>query len=97
MFNIAEVRHINDGTVNKNRVILTDNNGQSLTLYFSYETIIAFRFNGQTFCSTNDWSKTTGKYLDEIEPDKANRIPHSELLNKLNNALTDHRPTPNSL
>lgn len=55
-------------------------------LYFSYETLIAF-YDGQTlYVSQNEWSKTTGKHLNDIDGgDKKNRIPHDELLRITNN------------
>ena len=43
--------------------------------WFSYETIVAYKSpNGQTVCSANKWTKTTGKHLNEIEPDKTKRL-----------------------
>ena len=79
----------NDGTVNKNRVILTNNNGQWIQLYFSYETIIAFiKQDGEIVCRQNDWSTTTGKYLNEIQPDKSKRITGEEFENKVSELLS---------
>lgn len=65
----------NLGTVNKNKVIITRGNKQ-VDLYFSYETLIAVN----DFVSVNDWSMTTGKFLNELELDKNKRIPHAEIL-----------------
>jgi hypothetical protein len=43
--------------------------------WFSYETLIAFRFeNGFRVVSENCWSQTTGKHLNAIEPDKSKRV-----------------------
>jgi len=53
-------------------------------LYYSYRTLIAFRHNGTLYCSNNNWSKTTGTFLNKIQPDKTKRIPHNELIEKLN-------------
>lgn len=78
----------NDGTINKNRVIL-ETDKTYITLYFSYETIIGFVYNGQKVVSQNNWSVTTGKYLNEIEPDKNKRIPHTEVLQKLGEILNN--------
>lgn len=47
-----------------------------LTLYFSYETLIAFdhRRTGLVI-RENDWGPTTGKHLNAIDDDKSRRIP----------------------
>lgn len=52
---------------------------ENLTLYYSYETIIAF-WSPQTGLKIrkNDWSSTTGKHLNEIEPDKSKRMDGEE-------------------
>ena len=73
-----ELRNL--GTVNKNRVSIIKNNGQRVDLYFSYETIIAVIGSEGIKVSQNEWSKTTGKLLNELMPDKHRRIPHSEVL-----------------
>jgi hypothetical protein len=65
----------NLGTVNKNMVILSKGDHQ-ISLYFSYETLVGI--NG--IISVNDWSKTTGKLLNELQPDKSLRLPHDEVL-----------------
>jgi hypothetical protein len=55
---------------NFNRVFVND-----FCFWFSYETIVAYRSpNGQIVCSENKWTKTTGKHLNEIEPNKDKRI-----------------------
>ena len=60
----------NQGTVNKNIVYIGD-----LALYFSYETIVAFSTpDAGLVCRQNNWSTTTGKFLNEICPDKKARI-----------------------
>ncbi len=66
----------NLGTVNKNTIILTDEKGwKKLQLWFSYETCVAF---DHASCGLkvrqNDWSVTTGKLLNELEPDKSKRV-----------------------
>ena len=45
-------------------------------LYFSYKTLVGV--NG--LCCVNNWSNTTGKLLNEINPDKSKRVEHDELL-----------------
>ena len=39
----------------------------NLTLWFSYETIIAFQTGGKRFVCENVWSPTTGKHLSRID------------------------------
>ena len=59
------VEHRNWGTINKNQVIISTEKG-SVGLYFSYDTIVAV----SNFCSENNWGSTTGKFLNELQPDK---------------------------
>lgn len=59
----------NLGTVNKNKVQLGE-----LTIWFSYETPVGYRLFGRTVVRENDWGVTTGKLLNELEPDKKRRI-----------------------
>lgn len=47
-----------------------------LTLWFSYETIVAFMFKGDFHISENVWSNTTGKHLNYIDPNKDIRENH---------------------
>ncbi len=65
----------NLGTTNKNRVTISTNKG-SVDLYFSYKTLVGV----DGVCSVNDWGNTTGKLLNEINPDKSERVAHSEVL-----------------
>ena len=46
-----------------------------MTVWFSYKTPVAFE-TAQTglVCRENDWSATTGKHLNWIEPDKSRRV-----------------------
>ena len=55
----------------------------TLKLYFSYDTPVAFAKNGRRYVSENVWSRTTGKYLNILEPDKSNRLEHSVFLKLL--------------
>lgn len=74
----------NLGTVNKNRV-----NIGNLSLWFSYETIVAFDHPLTSFiCSENVWSKTTGKLLNEICPNKKERMEHDRFVLRLNDLMT---------
>lgn len=67
----------NLGTVNKNRITLSKQE-KSLDIYFSYETPVCYKLWGcgefQTATRQNDWSTTTGKLLNECEPDKSKRV-----------------------
>ena len=65
----------------------------SLTLYFSYETIIAFRTCGRLICSENVWSTTTGRHLNRIEPDKKQRVSHKGFEAALIKILKHHKLT----
>lgn len=49
-----------------------------ITEYYSYNTLVAFRFKGKIYCRKNDWSVTTGKFLNQIEPDKSRRFTKEE-------------------
>ena len=53
-------------------------------LYFSYETCVAFRGeDGKLIVSENVWSKTTGKFLNELQPDKTVRLDYEAFSKKL--------------
>lgn len=65
----------NLGTVNKNEVIISTPKG-SVNLYFSYETLVGV----DNTISENIWSKTTGKFLNELQPDKSKRVPYEEVV-----------------
>lgn len=66
----------------------------NLTIYFSYETIIGFKYSphmlNEKYCrmtSKNEWSKTTGTHLNNLEADHKLRVPHAEMMSKLNEIL----------
>lgn len=51
----------------------------TLTLWFSYETIIAFQSEGNRVVCENVWSKTTGKHLKSIDGgDRKARVSEAE-------------------
>ena len=61
-----------------------------LTLWFSYETIVAFMHMGVKKVTENVWGTTTGRHLNAIQPNKKLRMDHNKfvqeidlLLNKL--------------
>lgn len=72
----------NEGTINKNSVVIG-----RLKLFFSYKTIVAFSNDTGFYCSENIWSRTTGKFLGELEADKNKRLPNDLFMFKLNQAL----------
>lgn len=72
----------NLGTVNKNAVTIATDKGQ-VDLYFSYSTLVAV--NGTV--SKNIWSVTTGKLLNELQPNKKARVDHEVVLKTAANRL----------
>ena len=62
----------------------------SLTLYFSYRTVIAFSDGADFAICQNRWGPTTGKHLNWVNPDKSLRISGSEFLARLDAALERH-------
>ena len=77
-----KIEHRNLGTINKNAVFVSTNKG-SVSLYFSYKTLIAVN----NVVSKNIWSRTTGKFLNELEPDKSRRVEHKEVLREAQKQL----------
>ena len=74
-----DIEFENMGTVNKNRVDIGN-----LTLWFSYKTCVAVRDETGLYCIENLWGPTTGKLLNQICPDKSQRLSHDEFKTKLN-------------
>ncbi|GAG12601.1 unnamed protein product [marine sediment metagenome] len=60
----------------------------SITLYYSYKTIVAYSdfTDGLTVCD-NVWSTTTGKHLNWIDDDHSIRLPFEQFEIKLQAAL----------
>jgi len=73
----------NLGTVNKNMVRIND-----LTIYFSYETPVGYSYLGELIVRENDWSVTTGKFLNELQADKSQRISGEQFEKQLNEILS---------
>lgn len=61
----------------------------NLTLWYSYNTIIAFRGGGYSrTVRENDWSTTTGKHLNAVDGgNKKARVPGEEFEVMLQDAL----------
>ena len=87
----------NLGTVNKNFLKIDGSNGNNIKIYFSYETPVSFSARIETveniqhynFTRQNDWSTTTGKLLNECEPDKSKRIDGEQFMRLLEDALVN--------
>jgi len=84
---ITDIRLKNLGTVNRNAVYVDYVNSKekkdlkTVKLYFSYETIVGIiTADWKTYCRVNDWSTTTGKLLNDIEPDHKARITGEEFI-----------------
>ncbi len=74
---MMEITFKNLGTVNKNCVcVKTDKN--TFYLYFSYTTLVGIEYDFHRAVSINRWSTTTGKLLNELEPDKKKRVGQEE-------------------
>lgn len=62
------------------------------TLYFSYETIVAFH-NGETLIVTeNTWGPTTAKHINYAKrlEESVLTVPHEELLDLVYHATSPH-------
>ena len=58
-----------------------------MELYYSYKTLVAFRYNGRLVVRENDWSTTTGKHLNLLDGgDKKSRVGAGEFFDLLNQA-----------
>ena len=61
----------------------------NLTLYFSYDTVVAFNFKGQQYISENLWTRTTEKHLSRINSDKSRRIKRDIFEKLLGEAINE--------
>lgn len=61
-----------------------------LELWYSYETIVAFRDDTGLKVSENVWGVTTGKHLNWIDPNKKKRVKNTEFETLLKEALERH-------
>ena len=61
-----------------------------LTLWFSYQTVIAFQERGKAMrVCENAWSNTTGKHISAIDGgNKKARIPRDAFMQELNAIMT---------
>lgn len=63
----------------------------NLTLFFSYDIVIAFIDSGELTIRKNDWSTTTGKHLNAINDNKKIRIDGNLFESKLARVLLKHK------
>jgi len=62
-----------------------------LTIWFSYQTAIAFQApGGPIVVSGNLWGTTTGKHLNALQPDKKKRIAREAFEVQLQALLMEH-------
>jgi hypothetical protein len=59
----------------------------SLSLAFSYTTVVGFSLSSGWVVCENDWGSTTGKHLNWLEPDKKRRLPRAEFEKQLSDAM----------
>lgn len=60
-----------------------------ISVYFSYETPIAFNSNEKgLIVRQNDFSRTTGKHLNHLSEDKSLRVTGEEFENLLREEMT---------
>lgn len=63
----------------------------SLTLYFSYQTVVAFNDSEGLKVVENQWGPTTGKHLNTIDGgNKSARLPADEFEEALKKTLAKH-------
>lgn len=62
----------------------------NLDLYYSYETIVAFRESGKLMGSQNVWSNTTGRHLSELGISKDERVQADKFDDMLIEVLKKH-------
>ena len=69
---------------NKNLYVDYNNNAE---IYYSYNTIVAFKTASEICVSQNVWSKTTACHLNRIQEliggNKEDRIPYGDFASKL--------------
>lgn len=63
---------------------------ESLTIWFSYSTPIAFESYGQKFVSENVWGTTTGKHINLVSRDKKIRMDYQAFQLRLNHNFNLH-------
>jgi len=69
----------------------------ALTLYYSYETVVAFEDAGKLTITENVWAQTTGKHLNWINRDKSIRIPYRQFVNRLEDVMEKYNLVVNEI
>lgn len=63
-----------------------------LSVWFSYETPVAFRSGlDPIVVRENDWGPTTGKHINLVHVDHSARIPGDEFIVRLNDVINTSR------
>ena len=62
----------------------------SLTLYFSYDTVVAYQDKGDFHICKNRWGTTTGRHLNRLSMDKSEREDPEVFGRGLNDVLKSH-------
>ena len=89
---IVKIELNNLGTVNKNEVTIITDKGE-FKLFFSYKTIVGIRWNwnqGEAHGYSvikNYWGPTTGKLLNELEPNKKRRLDSDDFDKKVDEMI----------
>jgi len=60
----------------------------NLTIWFSYQTPVAFQVGGHPrVISVNYWGSTTGGHINDIDPDKSKRVKDDEFKARLEDVI----------
>ncbi len=88
-FDLPEIESYSENTPQSNCMRMSFT---FIDLYFSYSTIVAFRYRAQLYVIKNYWSTTTGKHLNWIDGGrKKSRLSEEDFNQKLNEVLSDIR------
>ena len=61
-----------------------------ISLWYSYQTIIAFTFRGERYVTQNIWGSTTGKHLNMIDGGNRNeRLDRNTFITKLDEVMKE--------
>ena len=63
----------------------------NVTLWWSYDTVIAFSTGYPVVVSENNWGPTTGKHLNAINDDHSTRLPRGKFEKELTKCLKKHK------
>lgn len=79
-----------NGNSTRNFTCVQIGGAKGMSLYFSYETIVAFHTfqTGMVICK-NIWGTTTGKHLNWLDTDKSTRVCYEDFKAKLDGVLKE--------